>query len=146
MIPTQTDLLVQHSRRQLWVALLLVVALGTGALFMLAFPGKRSNAGVFLLNLYPNMVAIALLSLRRSRRQLAGLSAAKMQAVVDDELRQHSLGLAWRNAFFVMLLAQPVLAVAVSWSGAAHPVSLLAGASALAGVVTALSSVLYYDR
>lgn len=142
---TQTELLVQHSRRQLWAALILVVALGVAALLLLAFPGKRADTGTFLMILYPDMVAIALLSLRRSKRGLAA-TAAQTHAVVDDELRQHSLNRAWRNAFFVMLLAQPLLAVGVTWSGTPHPVALLAGASALAGVVTALASVLYYDR
>jgi hypothetical protein len=146
MVSTATDLLVQYSRRQLWVALILVIALGTAALLLLAFPGKTSGAGRTLLYLYPEMAAIALVSLRRRKRELAAVSAARVHAVVNDELRQHSLGLAWRNAFFVMLLAQPVLGLAVTWADSPYPVALLAGASALAGVVTALASVLYYDR
>jgi hypothetical protein len=148
MVSTATDLLVQHSRRQLWVALVLVVILGSGALALLAFPG-----GVFakgwqnLMFVYPEIIAGALLSLRRSKRQLAGVSAAHLQAVVaGDELRRHSLSLAWRNGFFVMLLAQPVFGLAVTWSSTPYPVALLVGASALAGVATALASVLYYDR
>jgi hypothetical protein len=96
--------------------------------------------------LYPEIIAGALLSLRRSKRQLAGVTAARLHAVVDDELRRHSLGKAWRNGFFVMLLAQPLLGLAVNWFGTPYPVALLAGASALAGVATALASVLYYDR
>lgn len=35
---------------------------------------------------------------------------------------------------------------AVTWSGTPYPVAMLAAASALAGVATALASVLYYDR
>lgn len=146
MVSTATDLLVQYSRRQLWVALILVIALGTAALLLLGFPGRTSDAGRTLLYMYPEITAIALVSLRRRKRELAGVSAARVQAVVNDELRRHSLGLAWRNAFLVMLLAQPVLALAVTWSGSPYPVALLASASALAGVVTALASVLYYDR
>lgn len=143
---TQTELLVQHSRRQLWTALVLVLALGTAMLFQLAFPASLSNAGKTLMILYPDMVAIGLVSLHRSKRRLAGLDPGKAQVFQDDELRQRSLSLAWRNAFFVMLLAQPLLGLAVNWSGTPYPVALLAGASALAGVVTALASVLYYDR
>lgn len=146
MVSSATDLLVQHSRRQLWVALFLVVVLGAGALFLLAFPGKGSGPGQYLMFLYPEIVAGALLSLRRNKRALAGVTAARVQAVVDDELRRHSLAMAWRNAFFVMLLAQPVFGLAVIWSGSPHPVALLAAANALAGVVTALASVLYHDR
>lgn len=145
MTAPQTDLLVQHSRRQLWVALFLVVALGTAALLMLGFPGKAASAGQYLMLLYPQMIAAALLSLRRSKRALAA-SAAQTQAVVDDELRQHALNRAWRNGFLVVLLGQPLLALFVSGSGSPHPVALLAGATALAGVVTVLASVLYHDR
>lgn len=146
MAATATDLMVEHSRRQLWVALVLILTLGSGALFLLAFPGKGSGTWQKLMFLYPDIVAIALVSLRRSKRQLVGVSAARVHAVVDDELRRHSLGKAWRNGFFVMLLAQPVLGLAVTWLDTAYPVALLAAASALAGVTTALASVLYYDR
>lgn len=145
MIASQTDLLVQHSRRQLWVALLLVIPLGTAALLMLAFPGKGAVTGQYLMIMYPEIVAGALLSLRRSKRALAA-SVAQTQAVLDDELRQHATNRAWRNGFFVVLLGQPVLALLVSGSGSPHPVALLAGATALAGVVTVLASVLWYDR
>ncbi|MGZ5199541.1 MAG: hypothetical protein ACXWC4_07190 [Telluria sp.] len=138
--------MVEHSRRQLWVALVLVLVLGSAALMLLAFPGKTSGAGWYLMILYPEILAGALLSLRKSKRQLAGVTAARLHAVVDDELRRHSLGMAWRNGFFVMLLAQPVLGLLVTWSGTPYPVALLAGASSLAGVATALASVLYYDR
>jgi hypothetical protein len=128
------------------VALILVIVLGAGALFLIAFPGKTSGAGQTLMFLYPQIAAIALVSLRRRKRELAGVSAASVQAAVNDELRQHSLNRAWRNAFFVMLLAQPVLGLAIAWAGSPYPLALLAGANALAGVVTALASVLYYDR
>jgi hypothetical protein len=96
--------------------------------------------------LYPDFIAIGLISVYRSKRQLKGVTAARVHAVVDDELRRHSLGMAWRNGFFVILLAQPVFALLVTWSGTPHPVALLAAASALAGVTVALASVLYYDR
>jgi hypothetical protein len=147
MVSSFTDLVVQHSRRQLWVALLLVLTLGSGALFALAFPGKASGTWqYFLMILFPELVAIGLTSLHRSKRQLAGIDAARMHAIVDDELRRHSLGKAWRNGFFVMLLAQPVLGLGVTWLGTPYPAALLACASALAGAVTALASILYYDR
>lgn len=144
MVSSATDLMVQHSRRQLWVALILVVLLGSGAICLLAFPGARN--GNTLMYLYPDFLAIGLVSIYRSKRQLKGVTAARVQAVVDDELRRHSLGMAWRNGFFVMLLAQPVFALFATWSASPHPVALLAAASALAGVATALASVLYYDR
>jgi hypothetical protein len=144
MVTSATDLMVQHSRRQLWVALILVAILGGGAIYMLAFPTSRN--GSTLMWLYPDIIAIGLVSVYRSKRHLAGVTAARVQAVVDDELRRHSLGMAWRNGFFVMLLAQPLLALFVTWSGTPYPVALLAAASALAGVTTALASVLYYDR
>jgi hypothetical protein len=144
MVSSATDLMVQHSRRQLWVALFLVLVLGGAALLLLAFPGARS--GHTLMYLYPDFIAIGLVSIYRSKRQLKGVTAANVHAVVDDELRRHSLGMAWRNGFFVMLLAQPLFTLLVTWSGTPYPVALLAAASALAGVTVALASVLYYDR
>jgi hypothetical protein len=126
------------------VALFLVVVLGAGAIWQLAFPGARG--GHTLMYLYPDFIAIGLVSVYRSKRQLKGVTAARVHAVVDDELRRHSLGMAWRNGFFVMLLAQPLFAFFVTWSGTPYPVALLAAASALAGVTVALASVLYYDR
>lgn len=147
MVSSATDLIVEHSRRQLWVALILVVVLGTGVLATLAFPDKAGRTGGFYVMIFfPEFVAIALASLRRNKRKLVGVSAERMHAVVDDELRRHSLGMGWRNGFFVMLLAQPLLSLAVTWSGTPHPVALLSAATALAGVTTALASVLYYDR
>lgn len=145
MVTSQTELLVQHGRRQLWVALVLVVAFGIGGLFVLAFPGTGGVDTAFMV-LYPDLIAISLLSLRRSKRMLAGFSAAKMQAAVDDELRKHSLNLAWRNAFFVVLFVQPLLAFALISFRTANQVAVMAGTTALAGVATALASVLYYDR
>lgn len=147
MVSSVTDSIVAYSRRQLWVALLIVVVLGAGALATLAFPEKAGRTGGFYVMIFfPEFLAIALLSLRKSRRQLGDVSVARMHAVVDDELRRHSLGMAWRNGFFVMLLAQPLLGLAVTWSGTPNPLALLAAASSLAGVITALASVLYYDR
>jgi hypothetical protein len=147
MVSSATDLIVAHSRRQLWVALIIVLTLGAGALATLAFPDKAGRTGGFYVMIFfPEFVAIALMSLRKSKRQLGDVSAARVQAVVDDELRRHSLGMGWRNGFFVMLLAQPLIGLAVIWSGTPHPVALLSAATALAGVTTALASVLYYDR
>lgn len=147
MVSSATDLIVAHSRRQLWVALIIVVTLGVGALATLAFPEKAGKTGGFYVMIFfPEFVAIALASLRKSKRQLGDVSVARMHQVVDDELRRHSLGMGWRNGFFVMLLAQPLLSLGVTWSGTPHPVALLSAATALVGVTTALASVLYYDR
>jgi hypothetical protein len=47
-----------------------------------------------------------------------------MKAMRKDELRQASLSRAWRNGFFAMLGAQPVLALGLTWSGAAPVLKL----------------------
>ena len=45
-----------------------------------------------------------------------------------------------------MLVAQPLLALALTASAAANPFAVMGIASVLAGVVVALASLLYYDR
>jgi hypothetical protein len=69
-----------------------------------------------------------------------------MLAVLDDELRQASLHRAYRNAFMLMLVLQPVLAIAVTTVAVASPAAIMACATAVAGAVTMLGSLLYYDR
>jgi hypothetical protein len=94
----------------------------------------------------PGVIAAALAAMRPPKRQGADFSSAQMHAVLDDELRRHSLNLSYRNAFFAMLIMQPVLAIAVTTLGMSNPVGVMAGLSALAGAVVALASLLYYDR
>jgi hypothetical protein len=93
----------------------------------------------------PIVIIIAAGSLHRSMKE-AGSTSGKMQAVLDDELRHASMHRAYRNGFFAMLVLQPVLSFAITGSGTANPLALMAAVSAVAGAAVALASLLYYDR
>jgi hypothetical protein len=146
--PTGTDLLVQLSRRNLWVALTLLVLLGANAIAVVAFPESKAAAVANkLMMLLPVMIAIAVAALRASER---GASTAPsnpaMKAILHDELRQASLARAYRNGFMAMMLVQPLLALMLTWTSVASPAALMAGASVLIGAAVFLASFLYYDR
>lgn len=145
-----TEVLVRLSRRQLGVALGLVVLLGASTLAIVAFPDSAAAAGVGkLFVLLPLIITIALLALRSSAKR-AGVSTnpgtPAMKAILNDELRQASQARAWRNGFMAMMMLQPLLALGLTWASAPNPVALMATASVLAGVVVMLASLLYYDR
>jgi hypothetical protein len=146
----ETELLVSLSRRQLGVAVGLVVLLGASALAIIAFPESAAAAGAGkLFLLLPLIITIALLALRSSAKR-AGLStdpsSPAMKAVRGDELRQASQARAWRNGLMATMVLQPLLAVCLTWASAPSPVALMAAASVLTGVIVTLASLLYYDR
>lgn len=69
-----------------------------------------------------------------------------IDALRNDELRQASLQRAWRNGFFVMLVAQPIVAVALVWISVSHEGAVMAAVTVVTGSLTALASLLWYDR
>ncbi len=144
----ESELLVAFSRRGLWVALALLLALGAFALVVnLAPESDAAMAANRMAALLPVAIVIAVAAVRSS---LGGVSSdprtAAMKSMLGDELRQQSLRLAYRNGLLAVMCAQPVLALLLSWSGAAQPLVLMAGATALTGVVAVLASLLVHDR
>jgi uncharacterized membrane protein YhaH (DUF805 family) len=146
MNANQSEQLIQLSRRQLWLALVFILFLGVTAIAQLAEPDARPGVQHLWTN-FPIVIIIAVAALQRSmKRAKAGASARQVQAVLDDELRRDSQQRAYRNAFFMMLLVQPVLAILMASAAVAHPIAIMACTSALSGAVTMLASLLYYDR
>lgn len=144
MSSDHTEQLVQLSRRQLWLALVFIFVFGTIAIVQLAFPGQHMHK---LWSNSPVVIIVALASLSRAiRRVKEKATASGMRVVLDDELRQASLQRAYRNAFFAMLVLQPLMALAVTTFALANSVAVMAAASALGGAVAMLGSFLYYDR
>lgn len=147
-LPNESELLITFSRRGLWFALVLLLALGAYALIVNLYPD--SGAAVIasrLAALLPVVIIIALAALRSSLRGVSSdPRSGAMKSMLGDELRQQSLRLAYRNGFFAVLFAQPVLALLLAWAGAQQPVLLMASATALTGVVTVVASLLAYDR
>lgn len=143
-----TELLIQLSRRQLWSVMSLVLLLGLGGIAMIGFPGSElALAARKFWMFYPLVIAIQLATLRSSAKRAGiDLSAAQMRKVLDDDLRRDSLRRSYRNAFMAMLVLQPLLAWALTANTVSNPVPLMGIASAVAGVVVALASLLCYDR
>lgn len=119
---------VRYSRRSLWFALAVVLLLGAAAVL------TARGGDTTLFSLLPVLIVIGAAALGRPG------SGPEMKALASDELRQFSLGHAWRNGFLAVLVVQPLLA----WQ-AASP-SLMATVTATAGVLAVLASLLWYDR
>ncbi|HZV65139.1 MAG TPA: hypothetical protein VFG03_09580 [Telluria sp.] len=147
-LPTESELLVQFSRRSLWVALVLLLVLGGYAIVINVFPNSDAAAlATRLFAMLPIGIAIALAAMRSSLRGAQiDRGGAAMKAVLSDEWRQHSLNRAYRNGLVAVMLAQPALAVLLAWMPLPHPLVLMASATALLGAGAVLSSMLVYDR
>ena len=147
-LPNEAEQLVAFSRRGLWFTLVLLFALGVYAVIVNLYPdGEAAAVANRLAGLLPLMIIIAAAALRSS---LKGASSdprsPAMKSMLGDELRQQSLRLAYRNGFFTMLFAQPVLALLLAWAEAPQPVMLMASGTALTGVLAVVGSLLAYDR
>jgi hypothetical protein len=145
---TESDVLVTYSRRGLWVALTLLLALGAYALLINVSPnGEAAALANRLFGMFPIAIVICLAAMRSA---LKGVSSdprsGAMKAMLNDELRQQSLRLSYRNGLAAVLLAQPLLALLLAWTPLAYPVALMASATTLLGVATVLASLLVYDR
>lgn len=137
---------VTYLRRALWLALAVLVLLGASALAAAFAPGSAlARAAGALWRLFPVVLALALAGLRVGL-PTAGPNGHELRALLADEWRQHSLRRATRNALAAVLLAQPVLAVLLSVTAPAQPLALMASLSALTAALTALGSMLWYDR
>ncbi|MDL2353937.1 MAG: hypothetical protein QFF03_01635 [Pseudomonadota bacterium] len=145
---SEADLLVRYSHRSLWVTLVLIVMLGAGATAALGFPGSAAAGFAQALSmLLPIVIVIALAALRSSAKGArTDPGGPAMQAVLNDELRQDSLKRSYRNAFFAMLVAQPLLALAPTWIALANPLSVMACLTIMSGMAAMLASLLYFDR
>ena len=143
--PNEAEILQRYSRRSLWIGMLLVLLIGAAASPSLAFP----NTEVFryLATWLPIFTVCALFGLKRSAKGLrATPSAHAMKELMNDELRQQSLKLAYRNGFFAVLLVQPLLALAPMSIEVAYPAPFTACLTIITGVVVAIASLLYFDR
>jgi hypothetical protein len=144
----EADQLVRYSRRGMWTALALILLIGAAATAQIGFPGSEA-AGVThsLSMLLPIIIVLAAVSLRSAAKGArTDPSGPAMKAILNDELRQHSLKLAFRNAFLAVMIAQPLLALAPTWIAAARPTSMMACLTILTGMAVMLASLLYYDR
>jgi hypothetical protein len=139
---TSIDTAARISHRQLLTALGLLLLLGLAALLGLG-EGATAQAGGALWKALPLVIVITVAALHRMGKRV---DARALEAVRKDELRQASLQRAWRNGFLAVLFLQPVLALGLTWSGAAHGVALMAAVTATLGAATVLASLLWHDR
>jgi uncharacterized membrane protein len=146
MSSDQTEKLIQMSRRQLWFAMGFITILGTLAILRLASLQTKSEVAALWANL-PIVIIIAVTAMKRAKKRVEGtMSPRQLDAIVNDELRQASQQRAYRNGFFAVLVAQPLLAIVVTSMEPAYPVGIMAVGSAIAGALTMFGSLLYYDR
>jgi hypothetical protein len=140
--------LVHVSRRSLWAALGVILLCGVAGLGMLVLPDVQdARMAKTLMMMLPLVIVFALAGLRMAARGASmAPSNPALEAIRSDELRQASLHRAWRNGFFALLMAQPMLAVLLTAMPGVYPVAVMAGAGSLAGAVVFLASLLYYDR
>ncbi len=100
-----------------------------------------------MMALLPVVIVIAVAALRSAAKGVSTrATSGPMKSMLNDELRQQSLRLAYRNGQLAVLLAQPVLGLLLAWSGVQQPAVLMASATALVGVLVVLGSLLVYDR
>jgi hypothetical protein len=146
--PKDLEHLLQVSRRSLWLALGFIALFGAVGLVLLALPDtKAGRIAASLMSLLPLMMVLALGGLRmRARGVSMAPSNPELRAIRNDELRQASLHKAYRNGFFALLLAQPLLVVLLTVIPGAYPIPMMAGAGSAIGAVVFLASLLYYDR
>jgi hypothetical protein len=138
---TSIDAAVRMSHRHLLAALLIVMVLGLAAVLSLTNTG--GDVSTNLLRALPIIVALTVAPLNRMYKRV---ETRARKAVHTDELRQASVARAWRNGFFAVLGLQPVIAAALSWSGSAHGVALMAALTVTIGTGVALTTLQWYDR
>jgi hypothetical protein len=138
---TPIDDAARMSHRHLLAALMIVSMLGLAAVLSLTTAEGRADR--ILWTVLPGIIAVTAASLQRMYKRVDTRARKAMQT---DELRQASLSRAWRNGFFAVLGLQPVLALGLSWSGAANAAAPMAAVSVTIGTATVLASLLWYDR
>lgn len=145
---SEADQLVRYSRQGLWIALVLIVLLGAGGAAMIGFPESgAAHLARSIWMLLPIVIVLALAALKSvARGARTDPRGAPMKAMLNDELRQHSLKRAYRNAFFAMMIVQPLLAFAPAWMALVHPTAVMACLTITAGMAVMFASLLYFDR
>jgi hypothetical protein len=135
--PTDLSSLERHSRRSLWTVL---------ALFLLVGAACLSPLGLTTwMPLVPIAIVVAVSWLTWSARS-AGATPHTMERLLDDELRRRSLNLACRDALFIVMGLQPLLALVLARWSVAVPAAFMAASTALVGVVSLIASLLVRDR
>lgn len=144
----ETEKLIRYSRRTLWTVLAFILLFGGAAAAAIAFPQSRAGATFGHLALQiPIFVAIAGFALKASAKGArTDSSGPAMRAMRNDELRVASLNRSFRNAFFAVMLVQPLLALAPAWIAIASPASAIACLTVVTGAVVMVASMLYFDR
>ncbi|WP_426106274.1 hypothetical protein [Massilia sp. TSP1-1-2] len=147
-IPNEAEQLVACSRRGLWVALVLMLALLADALIVNLYPdGAAALVASRMALLLPVGIVVAVAWLRSSLKGVrSDAGSPAMQSMLNDDLRQQSLRLAYRNGLFAVLFAQPLLGLLLAAAGPPPPIMLMASATALLGVVAVVGSLLAHDR
>jgi predicted permease len=136
------DAAARVSHRQLLVAFGLLLFISIAAL--LGFGSSSVAAkGHAIWMVMPGVITTLVAVLYAMGKRIDKRS---IDAVRNDELRQASLQRAWRNGFFVMLVAQPIVAVAFVWISVSHEGAVMAAVTVVTGSLTALASLLWYDR
>lgn len=130
------------SHRQLLVVLGLLLVLSVAALLQFGSPSLAASGHV-LWKVMPEVIITVVVVLYGIGKRIDKRS---MTAVRNDELRQVSLQRAWRNGFLVMLGAQPIIAVVFAGISIDHEVAAVAVVNVVAGSLTMLASLLWYDR
>lgn len=138
---TPIDDAVRMSHRHLMGALLVIFALALAAVLSLTTAG--GDAGKILWRVMPIILTVTAASLHRMYRRV---ETRAMKAMRNDELRQASLARAWRNGFFAVLGAQPLLGFGLTWSGAAYGIALMMAGTVCIGAAAALTTLQWYDR
>ncbi len=138
---TSIDAAVRMSHRHLMAALMIVGMLGVAAVLSLTSAG--GDVGKILWTVLPVVITVTAASLNRMYKRV---ETRARKAMRNDELRQASLSRAWRNAFLAVLGLQPVLALVLTWNGAAYGVALMAAVTVTIGAGVALTTLQCYDR
>lgn len=144
----QTDRLIRHERRGIWLALIVILLLGTVVLLAgtTRDPALARLAQWTMSTVIPMTIVFGAIWVNRLQSGPASESREKREAIFDDELRHIATYKAFRAGFVAMLCAQVTLCalsstVMLTWSA-----GLLAAATIALGIAVFLGSFLFYDR
>ena len=134
---TDQETVERFSRRSLWVALIIMLLLGTFAFATLAGTGVPGWTG--------GLVAIAISAAVVALGKMPG-SPKVQRALQQDELHRQSVALAQRDALIAVLVAQPLYAYATTQVPSSSAAPLMACATVTLGSVVLIASLLLRDR
>lgn len=136
------DAAARVSHRQLFIAFGLLLFICIAALLEFGSSSVAAKGHAMWMVMPGVITSLVAVLYGMSKR----IDKRSIDAVRNDELRQASLQRAWRNGFFVMLVAQPIFAVAFVWISVSHEAAVMAAVTVATGSLTALASLLWYDR